>query len=574
MVNQRIKRELHLKIDTYPKLRRDTNMAARSEPVVKPRRSLLRRVLVGVAVVLFLMFAAVFTVIAVYFHRAAPILRARVVETLSTRFDSRVELASFDVSVFQGFEVSGGGLKLYPKHLQMQQPLFSVDKFSFRTGWRDLFRTPMHIGQVQISGLGINLPPKEQRSNIPKVGPQELGSGKIQIFVDELLIDHARLVMGTDNPGKVPLDFEISKVRLTSVGANQPMKFHAILTNPKPVGYIDSTGEFGPYDTQHPGGTPVSGTYSFSHADLGTLKGIGGILSSTGTYRGTLNNIVVDGETDTPDFRLTSANYSMPLHTKFHAIVDGTNGDTHLQPVDAMLAHSHIVASGDVVRAQGMPGHDITLDVTVGPAKIDDLLKLGVKTEPPVMTGDLTMHTKLHLPPGKESVIAKLRLQGNFQITNVHFTNEKLQAKVDELSLRGQGRPKEVKEPHPDFASAMQGNFALDAQKITISGLDYTVPGARVAMNGVYTLDGEQFNFQGTARLDAKVSEMVTGWKSVMLKLADPYFMKNGAGTEVPISVTGTRSEPHFGVDLDKLFHKDKQKSGEAPPPPAAAKPQ
>ena len=130
----------------------------------------------------------------------------------------------------------------------------------------------------------------------------------------------------------------------------------------------------------------------------------------------------------------------MPLHTKFHAIVDGTNGDTHLQPVDAMLAHSHIVASGDVVRAQGMPGHDITLDVAVGPARIDDMLKLGVKTEPPVMTGDLTMHTKLHLPPGKESVIEKLHLQGNFQITNVHFTSEKMQAKVDELSLRGQGQ--------------------------------------------------------------------------------------------------------------------------------------
>ncbi len=548
-------------------------MAARSEPVVKPRKSRLHRVLAWSAFVLFLLFAAVFAVIAVYFHRAAPILRARVVETLSTRFDSRVELASFDVSVFQGFEVSGGGLKLYPRHLDMQQPLFSVDKFSFRTGWRDLFRTPMHIGQVQISGLGINLPPKEQRHDIPKLN-QGSGSGKIEILVDELQIDNARLVMGTNKPGKVPLDFEISKLRMTSVGANQPMKFHAILVNPKPVGNIDSTGEFGPYNTQHPGGTPVSGTYSFSHADLGTLKGIGGILSSTGIYKGTLNNIVVDGETDTPDFRLTSANYSMPLHTKFHAIVDGTNGDTHLQPVDAMLAHSHIVASGDVVRAQGMPGHDITLDVAVGPARIDDMLKLGVKTEPPVMTGDLTMHTKLHLPPGKESVIEKLHLQGNFQITSVHFTSEKMQAKVDELSLRGQGKPKEIKQEHPDFASAMQGNFTLDAQKITISNLNYAVPGARVIMNGIYTLDGEQFNFQGVARMDAKVSEMVTGWKSVMLKLADPLFMKNGAGTEVPIKVTGTRSEPHFGVDMDKLFgHKDKQKNGEASAP-AASQPQ
>jgi hypothetical protein len=529
-----------------------------------------------IAVVVLLLATAAFTLVAIYFRRAEPILRARVIETLSTRFDSRVELDRFGVSVFQGFEVNGGGLKLYPNHLDMQQPLFSVDQFSFRTGWRDLFRTPMHVGVVRLSGLAINMPPKDQRHDIPRLNQpgSGSGSGKIQILVDELLIDNAKLVLGTNKPGKVPLDFEISTLRMTSVGANQPMQFHAVLTNPKPVGNIDSTGYFGPYNTHSPGDTPVRGKYSFSHADLGTLKGIAGILSSTGVYQGTLNNIVVDGETDTPDFRLTSANFPMPLRTKFHAIVDGTNGDTHLLPVDAMLAHSHIVASGDVVRAQGVPGHDITLDVTVSPARIDDMLKLGVKTQPPVMTGDLVMHTKLHLPPGKESVIDRLQLQGNFQITNAHFTNEKIQDKVDELSLRGQGKPKEVKEqPHPNIASEMSGNFTLGAQKITIANLDYRVPGAQVAMNGVYTLDGETFNFEGTARLQAKVSEMVTGWKSLALKLADPLFMKNGAGTEVPIEITGTRSEPHFGVEMGKVFgHKDKPKndgnSGDIQPPP------
>jgi hypothetical protein len=533
---------------------------------------------------LFLVAAGVATVVAIYFHRAAPILRGRVIETLSTRFDSRVELTTFDVSVFHGFEVSGGGLKLYPNHLDMQQPLFSVDKFSFRTGWRDLLRTPMHIGQVQVSGLGINLPPKEQRHDMPKLSQGGPGSGKIEILVDELLIDNATLILGTSKPGKVPLDFEITKLQMTSVGANQPMHFHAILTNPKPVGDIDSTGYFGPYNTRSPGGSPVRGKYSFSNADLGTLKGIGGILSSTGVYQGTLDNIVVDGETDTPDFRLSSANHPMPLHTKFHAIVDGTNGDTHLLPVDAMLAHSHIVASGDVVRAQGIPGHDIRLDVTVAPARIDDMLKLGVKTVPPVMTGNLTMHTKFHLPPGQGTVIDRLWLKGNFEITDVHFTSDKIQGKVDELSLRGQGKPKEAKEvkeakeEQPDIASEMRGDFELGAQKITISGLDYRVPGAEVAMTGVYTLDGDTFNFHGVARMQAKVSEMVTGWKSWALKLADPLFMKHGAGTEVPIEVTGTRSEPHFGVEMGKVFgHKGKEDDKASPDqaqPPSEKGPQ
>ena len=543
------------------------------DPIIPapPKKRRLRRILVWIAFVFILIGAAAFITADIYFHRAAPILRSRVIDTLSTRFDSRVELQSFDVSVLRGFEVSGGGLKIYPNHLDMQEPLFSVDKFSFRTDWRALFQTPMHIGQVRVSGLGINMPPKNQRKDMPKLNPPgETGrKNKIEILVDELLINNATLILKTSQPGKIPLEFDIASLRMTSVGAGQPMRFHAILTNPKPVGNIDSTGSFGPFVTHSPGDTPVSGTYTFSHADLSTLKGIGGILSSTGKYQGQLNQITVDGETDTPDFQIDTAQHPVPLHTKFHAIVDGTNGDTYLQPVDATILHSHILATGNVVRAPGGQGHDITLDVTVDPARIQDMLQLGVKTEPPIMTGALTLHTKFFLPPGKVSVTQKLRLKGNFQITGAHFTNEKVQAKVDQLSLRGQGRAKEAEQeskgaPAANALSDMQGNFDLGASKLTITGLQYTVPGAHVAMDGVYSLDGKQFDFHGKARLDAKVSEMVTGWKSALLKLADPFFAKDGAGTEVPIQVTGTNSEPHFGLDFGR---KDKDSDKQTAPP-------
>jgi hypothetical protein len=564
---------------------------------------------VWVASILFLLFATALTTISIYFHRAGPILRARVVETLSTRFDSRVELASFNVSVFRGFEVNGGGLKLYPNHLNTKEPCFSVDKFSFRTGWRDLFRTPMHVGRVHISGLVINLPPKEERGNLPKLinkvsfqtGSPDLmptpmhmgglqllcaglnlptvnkpghGSGRIEILVDELLIDQATLIIGTARPGRLPLVFDITQLRMNSVGVNEAMQFHAILINPKPVGKIDSSGYFGPYNTASPGDTPVRGTYSFTDADLGTLKGIAGILSSKGVYEGALNNIVVDGETDTPDFRLDMTGRPVPLHTKFHAIVDGTNGDTRLQPVDAQLAHSHILAVGEVVRATDVPGHNITLDVKVDSGRIEDMLKLAVKTEPPLMTGTLTMHTKLHLPAGKESVIEKLRLDGNFQITGAHFTSDKVAAKIDDLSLEGQGRPNEVKEGvRPNVTSEMQGDFILAGSRITISGLKFTVPGVQVDMDGVYTLDGEQFDFRGVARLDARVSQMVTGWKSLALSVADPLFSKHGAGTELPITVTGTRSEPQIGVELPggfKLKHAIEEGHSSSHKPPAA----
>ena len=73
-------------------------------------------------------------------------------------------------------------------------------------------------------------------------------------------------------------------------------------------------------------------------------------------------------------------------------------------------------------------------------------------------------------------------------------------------------------------------------------------------MTGNYGLDGKTFDFSGTARLNATVSQMTTGWKSILLKPVDPFFRKNGSGTEVPIKVTGTQSDPHFGLDF---HHKD-----------------
>src|SRR6185312_13855679 len=524
---------------------------AHSEASAKHRRPRWVRITAWVGFAVFLLFAAAFITFAIYFHRAQPILKQRVVETLSTRYDSRVELATFSVSVWRGFAVTGTGLKLYPNHLDAQQPLFSVEKFTFRTQWYDLLRSPMHIHLVRITGLDIHLPPKQQRGNLPSPKGQGSSHTKMQIIVDRLQIDHALLVLGTNKPGKVPLSFQIGQIEMHALGAGHPMRFHAILINPKPIGNIDSRGFFGPFEEHDPGSTQVSGTYKFTHADLNPIKGIGGMLSSVGRYQGTLNNITVDGETDTPNFSLDTANHPVPLHTKFHAIVDGTTGDTHLDPVDATLLNSHIIARGDVTSVPGR-GHNISLDVIVQPGHIQDMLTLAARAEP-VMTGSLVLHTKLSIPPGKESVTEKMGLKGNFEVANARFTDPKVQDKIDQLSLRAQGQPEEAKQDaahtiNANIPSDLKARFTLRNRLLTITGLHYDVPGADIAMNGTYTLDSTQVDFQGTARLDAKVSQMVTGWKSLLLKPVDPFFSKNGAGTEVPISITGTRNDLHFGL--------------------------
>ncbi len=369
-------------------------------------------------------------------------------------------------------------------------------------------------------------------------------------MVDEFVSKDAQLVINTNREDKLPLEFSIENLKMQDVGPGQPMHFDATLLNPKPVGDISSSGFFGPLQMDRPRDTPVKGTYSFSNADLGTIKGIGGILSSTGQYTGSLVSIVVDGKTDTPDFRLTVSGHPVPLTTEFHAIVDGTSGNTYLQPVKAKVLNSSFVAKGSVVRLKGR-GHEITLDVDIGHARIEDLLQLCVRTEPPIMTGAVQSKAKLDIPPGTEDVSQRMRLSGDFQVAGAHFTNEKVQERIDDLSLRSQGEPKLAEVPNsPSVQSKISGTFDLKQGRMSFSTLHFEVPGTRVDMTGEYTLDGNTFDFYGKIRLDAKLSHMVTGWKSVLLKPVDPFFTKDGAGTEVPIKITGTKSEPHIGLDF------------------------
>lgn len=76
---------------------------------------------------------------------------------------------------------------------------------------------------------------------------------------------------------------------------------------------------------------------------------------------------------------------------------------------------------------------------------------------------------------------------------------------------------------------------------------------------GVYSLDGNEFDFTGKVRTEAKLSQMVASkWKSLLLKPVDPFFKKNGAGAEIPVKVTGTKGAPKFGLDLGHKGKKDK----------------
>ncbi len=497
------------------------------------------------------------------------------IETLSARFKTKVELADFEVWIADGLNVSGKGLKVFgPTDTNPGAPgvqsLISIQEFHFRTGLMSLFRSPMHVETVYVKGMELNIPPKEDRQQLRDMrdsSGKRINKTKVAIFVDKFVCEDTELVINTYKPGKDPLIFQISHLNMKEIGPGQPLRFDATLVNPKPVGNIKSVGTFGPFREDVPRETPVAGEYSFTQADLGTLKGIGGILSSTGKYNGTLGKIAVSGATDTPDFRLATSGHPVALHTDFQAVVDGTDGDTYLQPVKARFLHSSFTARGKVIRTRNPQGHDIELSVVIDHARIEDLLELGVKTDPPIMSGPVAMKTKLSIPPGAADVANRLKLDGTFRITDGLFSNEKIQERIDSLSLRSRGEAKEAQE-HAEVGvhSELGGVFQLDQGLFTFSLIHFAVPGTHADVAGQYSMDGDTFDFHGKLKLDAKLSQTMTGWKSVLLKPVDPFFSKHGAGTEIPFKVTGTRSAPKFGLDLGQK----EEATGE--PTPVSAK--
>jgi hypothetical protein len=538
----------------------------------------------GAALALALAAAAV---VAYVIHNAEPILRRRVIASLQERFRAPVELDALHISLLQGLEVSGSGLRIFSTgaaHPAGAQPILSVQTFSFRTGLRELFEPAMRVNTVTANGMRLTIPPKQNRGTLIP-GASSSAKLKLSIVADRIVCSDLTLTIETDKPGKEPLVFDIHNVTLHDVGPGKPFPFEASLVNPKPLGDIQSIGRFGPWAAGDPRETPVEGNYSFTNADLATIKGISGTLSSTGQYSGTLGEIGVVGTTETPDFALDVSEHPVDLRTEFNATVDGTTGDTKLNSVRATLLHTVLQVSGTVVRANDMranempskpggagtanvSGHFIDVSAASTQARVEDLLRLGVKTSPPLLQGALTLRARLGLPPGRASVTQRMRIEGTFAIHGATFSNPQWQETVDKLSERATGNPEQANPADAArVVSDMSGSFALANAMLDVPRLNYRMPGAQVDLTGKYGLDGEAFDFSGIVRTKATASQMLTGWKSILAMPLDRLLKKNGAGLEVPITISGTKSQPKLGLDLDKLFARPKDAAAQGQPP-------
>jgi len=254
----------------------------------------------------------------------------------------------------------------------------------------------------------------------------------------------------------------------------------------------------------------------------------------------------VRGTTYVPNFELKMAGNPLPLSTTFEAQVDGSNGNTVLQPVRATLGHTNFTTTGAVIKHEEYSRRGINLEVDMPNGDMRDLLRLAMKG-PPFMEGFIKMKSSIVIPPLSATVKQKLVLDGAFDLHGAKFLKSTIQNQIDQLSRRGQGQPKN--DEIDAVISRMQGSFHLENQVMKFRSLAFEVPGAAVSIAGVYDLGHDTLDFHGALQLDAKLSQTVTGWKRWLLKAADPFFAKNGAGTFVKIKIEGDAHHPKFGLD-------------------------
>src|SRR5262245_7515771 len=259
---------------------------------------------------------------------AAARVQREAIEFLEARFDAEVELEAISLQLVPRVAVSGRGLTL--TRVGESEPFVTMRQFEIAGTPMALFRR--RVQQIDVDGLDLRV----ERGR-PRAGPTAAAKHLKDVYIDAIHVANGQLLIVPNNPKKLPLDFTLHDVTVTGFGFDRASAYSAVITNPKPESVIQSEGEIGPWDPLALRTTPLKGVYLLKDGKMNTIKGLGGRLTSSGSFEGILERINVQGTTSIPDFQLTLARQAVPLETRYTATVDGTTGDTYLHDVQAKL---------------------------------------------------------------------------------------------------------------------------------------------------------------------------------------------------------------------------------------------
>ena len=466
-----------------------------------------------------------------------PFSEKSVLEDLSEASDSSVTIQGYHPTYFPV-----PGCVLYGvefRHGKEHSELITIQKLRIMGSYSGVPR--QYVPRIIAEGARVTIPP--------------FGSNPIfhsqhsSIKIGEIVANGALVQFAADDPHAKPFTFDVHEALLTDVRWGSPIGYRLKFHNPNPPGEISVNGKFGAWTDGHPNDTPISGDYIFEKVDLGSYEGIDGTLNSKGKFEGVLKHINVSGTTDTPDFEVKSSGHKEDLKTQFRAYVDGTNGDTFLNRVEAQFGRTTVTVQGSIAHRQGHRGWVTEVRLTSRDGRVEDLLRPFITDPRSPMAGPISLNAHAELESGDDPFLDRLHIGGEFLISKGTFTHPDTQMNVDKLSAGAQGKNKDVAE---DVVTNLMGKTDMAHAVANFSDLDFRIPGAHAKLHGTYNVENYRVNFHGKMHVETQISKTSTGVKAFFLKMMDPLFKKKKKGEVVPVHILGTYDKPDFGLDLTK----------------------
>jgi hypothetical protein len=512
----------------------------------RPDRGRRFRWVIGAALTLAAIACGVVIVVAI----RAPFTQARVAQGLESIARSKVTIGKFHMVYFPNVGCVAENVTFAGSAgTAGTPPLATIQKMAIEARYADLIVRPGYIARIVLNGLQVKVP-------APGTGGSSASTQPSTVRVGEIVADGAVLEL-TRSDDKPPLRFEMRSLTVRSFGPDSTWSYRVNMQNAEPPGDIISDGQFGPLNLEDLGSIPFSGSYKFQNANLSVFRGIAGTLSSAGEFAGRLGEIGIRGTIDIPDFEAGKSDHPVHLTSRFRAEVNGTNGDVILTQVETSFLQTLVAASGSVAGKPGQKAKTTSLDVQVDNGRLQDLLRLFVTTKHPPMNGAMSFKAHIAVPPQGRPFLRELTLLGDFGIGEGTFTKPSMQTRVDTMSQSARSGKRDQSKTKPDADADDPENVVLNLRGhvevrdgvAKFTALSFNVPGASAHMDGSYNLLNQQIDFHGMLKTDAELSQETTGIKSALLKPLDPLFKRKKAGADVPVKMTGTYMDPHFGFD-------------------------
>jgi hypothetical protein len=480
-----------------------------------------------------------------------PYTKQAMIERLERTSSARVEIGDFRRIYFPypGCVAADVTFRVnLPDGKPAAQPVITIRRLKIESTLAGMLSKPGRIKKMIADGVRIHVPAEGVNLH------SRAGAERVGMVIEELKAKDAVLEIVNSQGEQKPLVFPIHQVTFHNVNANNTIPFEVSLHLPLPPGEVESYGWIGPWDENKPmRNTPVSGSYVLKSADLNYFSSLGGLVSSKGNFSGDLSRLAVTGNAESADFEVKESEHKFRVSTKFQGVVDLKTGDVTLPSLLANLGNTKMTAQATIA---GNP-KTVSLDVTEGHGKVEDLILLFSNTQQSPIVGPIVFHAKAVLPPEERPFKERVRLSGDYKIDPAQFTAPSTQDNVDKLSERAQGE-KDKKDHGPDddgkgferVLTNLTGKVTLKNGTAVLPRTTFSVPGAQGEMAGTYSLLNKKVDFHGKMLMRATVSQATTGVKSFFLKVVDPFYKKKNAGADVPIAMTGTYGHVHFGAGL------------------------